>query len=78
MCTLGRIGEIDDAAVDRLLQVLGSLVERDQTRDWTDTSAENLARILRQLRPAQFPVSVLDPNRNHLRNPAAFLASRLT
>ena len=71
--TLGRIGTIDDGSVDRLRKLIARLVARDETREWTDPSAENLARMLYQLRPKQFPPTQLDPHTNHLRNPAAFV-----
>jgi hypothetical protein len=67
---------VSDAEVERLQRILGMRVAADAELAMASTLAENIARVLRHLRPKRFPESELDPHTNHLRNPEPVLAEQ--
>jgi hypothetical protein len=64
---------ISEKLILRMQEILRKRVQADRGLSITSTLAENIARVLHQLRPRRFPKSELDPKTNHLRNPEPFL-----
>ena len=69
------IGSATESEIRRMQTILERRVTCDRDLKMTYTLAENLARVLHQLRPNLFPASILNPSTNHLENPEPFLAS---
>jgi hypothetical protein len=67
---------LSDSDVARIEHLIVRRVDVDRARPMASTLAENLARVLHQLRPKRFPDPVLNPKTNHLDNPDPFLPAR--
>lgn len=72
-CLVQCADNVTDTHVKQLQALLGRRVELDQPLQLAGTLAENLARVLHELRPNRFPRSEMSPTTNHLTNPEAFL-----
>jgi hypothetical protein len=64
---------IEEPHVRRIQEMIARRVALDRQLSQTTTLAENMARVLHQLRPKRFPNSQLNPKTNHLDNPDPFL-----
>jgi hypothetical protein len=53
--------------------VLVNRVELDERLSKTCPLAENIARVMHELRPRRYPATILDEDTNHLRNATLFL-----
>jgi hypothetical protein len=63
---------ITDSHISKLQKILHKRVKIDRKLSLTSPLAENIARTLHELRPNQFPKSILNSKTNHLENPEAF------
>jgi hypothetical protein len=70
---IAQIGNVPEAAVARLQEILARRVEADAGAGQTFPVAENIARALHTMRPRRFPKTVVDDKTGHLRNPLPFL-----
>lgn len=68
-----RIGLVAEREIARLQKLVGDFVERDRRLRVASTLAENVARVLHELRPRRFPASVMDPQTYKLKNPEPYL-----
>jgi hypothetical protein len=68
-----RIGLVAEKEINRLQKLVGDFVERDRRLRVASTLAENVARVLHELRPRRFPPSVMDPLTYKLLNPEPYL-----
>jgi len=68
-----RMGAVAEREIERLQRVLAEFVERDRRLRVASTLAENVARVLHELRPRRFPPSEMDPLTYKLLNPEPFL-----
>lgn len=68
-----RIGLVADREIARLQKLVGDFVERDRRLRVASTLAENVARVLHELRPRRFPPTVMDPLTYKLLNPEPYL-----
>jgi len=64
-----RIGAVSEKEVARLQRLVAEFVERDRRLKVASTLAENVARVLHELRPRRFPPSRMDPLTYKLLNP---------
>jgi hypothetical protein len=70
---LRRVGAVPEREIARLQRLVGEFVERDRRLKIVSTLAENVARVLHELRPRRFPPSEMDPQTYRLLNPEPFL-----
>lgn len=68
-----RLGAVSEREIARLQRLVGEFVERDRRLKVASTLAENVARVLHELRPRRFPPSEMDPATYKLLNPDPFL-----
>lgn len=68
-----RIGLVAEKEIERLQRLVQGFVERDRRLRVASTLAENVARVLHELRPRRFPESVMDPLTCKLLNPEPYL-----
>jgi hypothetical protein len=68
-----RVGLVAEKEIARLQKLVGDFVERDRRLRVASTLAENVARVLHELRPRRFPPSVMDPLTYKLLNPEPYL-----
>jgi hypothetical protein len=68
-----RIGLVPDREIERLQKLVGDFVERDRRLRVASTLAENVARVLHELRPRRFPPTAMDPLTHELLNPEPYL-----
>jgi hypothetical protein len=67
-----RIGAVSEREVARLQRLVAEFEERDRRLKVASTLAENVARVLHELRPRRFPPSRMDPLTYKLLNPEDF------
>lgn len=65
--------KLQERDICRLQEILAKRVALDRQIPRTSTLAENIARVLHELRPRRFPDSKLNPRTSHLDNPDPFL-----
>jgi hypothetical protein len=68
-----RIGVVSEREIARLQGLVRDFVERDRRLRVASTLAENVARVLHELRPRRFPASDMDPLTYKLLNPDPFI-----
>jgi hypothetical protein len=68
-----RLGAVPEREIARLQVLVGAFEERDRRLRVASTLAENVARVLHELRPRRFPAPVMDPLTYKLQNPEPFL-----
>jgi uncharacterized protein DUF4303 len=68
-----RIGLVAEKEIARLQKLVEGFVERDRRLRVASTLAENVARVLHELRPRRFPPTVMDPLTHKLLNPEPYL-----
>jgi len=68
-----RLGAVSEREIARLQRLVAEFVERDRRLKVASTLAENVARVLHELRPRRFPASEMDPATYKLLNPEPFL-----
>jgi hypothetical protein len=68
-----RIGLVAEKEIARLQKLVQGFVERDRRLRVASTLAENVARVLHELRPRRFPPTVMDPLTQKLLNPEPYL-----
>jgi hypothetical protein len=68
-----RIGVISEKEIVRLRRLVADFIERDRRLKVASTLAENVARVLHELRPRRFPPSQMDPLTYKLLNPDPFV-----
>jgi uncharacterized protein DUF4303 len=68
-----RIGAMSEREIARLQRLVAEFVERDRRLKVASTLAENVARVLHELRPRRFPPSEMDPATYKLLDPEKFL-----
>jgi len=73
---IGDVGAARAPEISALQAIVAEVEERDRQLPLAAILAENVARVLHQLRPGHFPKPVLDPRTNHLRNPELFVRRR--
>jgi hypothetical protein len=71
-----RIGAVSEREIARLQRLVGEFEERDRRLKVASTLAENVARVLHELRPRRFPPPEMDPQTYKLLNPEPFLVRR--
>ncbi len=64
---------INDLHIKKMQEILAKRVKFDENLSITSTLAENIARVLNELKPSQFPKSIMNQKTNQLDNPEPFL-----